>query len=166
MTIYFGDGSEQPTSGKILQVVQTVKTDTFSGTANGSELTLTGMTADITPKVNTSKVMVIASLFYCANGTTYGFYIKRESTIVGIGAASSSRQRMTGALGLTGDANQCDQYTIHFLDSTATTSETTYSLYANNDNNVALYLNRSINDTDSNVGKRGISTLTLYEIEV
>ena len=166
MTIYFADGSEQPVSGKILQVIQTIKYDTFSGTSNTSELTLTGMTADITPTVNTSKVMVIASLFYSCLSTTYGFYIKRDSTIVGVGSSAGSRQRVTGGLGHTHDTNQCDQCSIHFLDAPATTSATTYSLYAINDNNVALYINRSGADTNAPVGKRGVSTLTLYEIEV
>jgi len=165
MTVYFGDGSDQPVSGKIIQVVpSTIKYDTFSGAADGSELTLTGLSAAITLKVSASKVMVIASLFYCCGGTTYGCYLKRGSTIVGVGSSSGSRQRMTGALGLTADANQCQQCTIHFEDTPGAGTHT-YQLYANNDNTESLYINRSINDTNSAVGKRGISTVTLYEVQ-
>src|SRR6056300_1421076 len=45
------------TTGKVLQVVQTVKSDTFTGTSNGSEISVTGMSATITPTSSSSKIM-------------------------------------------------------------------------------------------------------------
>ena len=151
--------------GKVLQVVQTAKIDTFSGTANGTEVSVTGMSATITPTSSSSKIMVSAVLNYCAVSTTYAAYFKRGTTIIGVPATVGSRQSVTSGLGLTGDGNQIEQGVIEYLDSPATTSGTTYQLFVNNDNAVAIYINRSEFDYNDNRGKRCISTVTLMEIE-
>ena len=151
--------------GKVLQVVQTTKIDTFSGTANGTEISITGMSATITPTSSSSKIMVSAVLNYCAVGTTYGAYFKRGTTIIGVPATAGSRQSIASGLGFTGDGNQIEQGVIEYLDSPATTSGTTYQLFVNNDNSIAIYINRSQFDYNDNRGKRSISTVTLMEIE-
>mgnify|MGYP003135337203 CR=1 FL=1 len=150
--------------GVIVQTVQTVKTDTYSGASNGSEITLTGITVTITPTSSTSKILLVCSLFYSCTGTTYKLYPKRGSTIIGVGDAAGSRIQAQGALGFAGDANQCEQCTTYYLDSPSTTSATTYSFYAKNDNTKDLFINRSEYDTNSNVGARGISTVTAMEV--
>ena len=96
--------------------------------------------------------------------TTYGGYFKRGSTIIGVGDADGSKQQVGMGLGYNGDANQANQASYILLDSPATTSATTYQLYLKNDNAVACFFNRSPNDQNNNVGKRGISTITLWEI--
>ena len=151
-------------AGGVIQVVQKIKTDTFSGTSDDTEIAITGMTLTITPASTSSKIMLLVSLFYGCNGTTYSFYPKRGNTIVGVGDSSGSRQQHQGALGHTHDNNQCDQCTTIWMDSPNTTSATTYSLYLRNDNNVAFYLNRSTLDQNNDVGKRGISTITAMEL--
>jgi len=150
--------------GKVLQVVQTAKIDTFSGVANGTEMSVTGMSATITPTSSSSKIMVSAVLNYCAVGTTYGAYFKRGTTVIGIPSADGSRQLITAGLGLTGDGNQIEQGVIEYLDSPATTSATTYQLFVNNDNTVYIYINRSDFNHNNNTGKKCISTVTLTEI--
>jgi len=150
--------------GKVLQVVQTAKIDTFSGVANGTEMSVTGMSATITPTSSSSKIMVSAVLNYCAVATTYAAYFKRGTTIIGVPATAGSRQLVTSGLGLTGDGNQIEQGVIEYLDSPATTSATTYQLFVNNDNTVNIYINRSEFDHNDNRGKRCISTVTLTEI--
>ena len=152
------------TAGGIIQMVQTVKSDTFSGASNGSEMTLTGLTVTITPQSSSSKILLVCSLFYSCTGTTYKMYPKRGSTIIGVGDAAGSRIQAQGGLGFTGDANQCENCTTFYIDSPSTTSATTYSLYAKNDNTKDLYINRSEYDTDSNVGARGITTITAMEV--
>ena len=150
--------------GKVLQVVQAVKTDIFAGAANGTEMSITGMSATITPTSSSSKIMVSAVLNYCAVGTTYGAYFKRGTTVIGIPSTDGSRQLVTSGLGYTADGNQVEQGVIEYLDSPATTSATTYQLFVNNDNTVYIYINRSDFNHNDNRGKKCISTVTLTEI--
>jgi hypothetical protein len=152
--------------GKVLQVVQTVKIETFSGMANGTELSVTGMSATITPTSSSSKIMVSAVLNYCSVATTYAAYFKRGTTTIGVPETAGSRQLVTSGLGFTTEGNQIYNGVIEYLDSPATTSATTYQLFVNNDNAVAIYVNRSEFDFDDNRGKRCISTVTLTEIGV
>ena len=154
------------TGGGIIQCVQTVKTDTWSAYSNGSETALAGLSVTITPQSASNKILLISSLFYSCYQTTYGFYYKRGSTIVGLGDAANNQQRVHGGLGHTYDANQCDQCTTYWIDSPGTTSATTYTLYMKNDNTRVMYINRSQNDQNNNTGKRGMSTVTAMEVSV
>ena len=55
-----GAGLTNVSAGKILQVVNLVKTDSFSTTST-SLVDITGFSLSITPKFNTSKILVLAS---------------------------------------------------------------------------------------------------------
>ena len=44
--------------GKVLQVKQTVKTDTFSSTTTGSDVDITGLSVSITPSSASNKILV------------------------------------------------------------------------------------------------------------
>ena len=155
------------TTGKVLQVVQTVKSDTFTGTSNGSEISVTGMSATITPTSSSSKIMISVVLNYSCQATTWGAYLKRGTTIIGVGATAGSRQSVASGLGSTVDYNQQLNGKIEYLDSPATTSATTYQLFAINDNTVQIAINRGAvgsGDGDGSASKRSISTITLMEI--
>lgn len=152
------------TTGKVLQVVQTVKSDTFTGTSNGSEISVTGMSATITPTSSSSKIMISVVLNYCCQATTWGAYLKRGTTIIGVGATAGSRQSVASGLGSTIDSNQQLNGKIEYLDSPATTSATTYQLFAINDNTVQIAINRGQGDGNGAASKRSISTITLMEI--
>mgnify|MGYP001195014832 FL=1 len=161
-----GDGSISGlTTGKAVQVVQTQITSASSVTSNTSEVSVTGFSAAITPSSASNKVLVMCSLFYSNSGTTYAAYFKRGSTIIGVGDSDGSRQQVSIGLGFVADANQSYHIGWHWLDSPSTTSSTTYQLFVKNDNTVACFFNRSVNDQNSNVGKRGASTITLIEVE-
>ena len=92
-TFLRGDNSfVAPSFGKILQVVQTTKTDTFT-TASTSYVDLTGLSVAITPSSTSSKVLVMTST-NCSNVSGgYNTMIKlvRGSTDVFIGDSASSR---------------------------------------------------------------------------
>ena len=153
--------------GKVLQVVQTVKSDTFTATSNGSEVSVTGMSATITPTSSSSKIMISVVLNYSCQSTTWGAYLKRGATIIGVGATAGSRQSVASGLGYTTDYNQQLNGKIEYLDSPATTSATTYQLFAINDNTVQIAINRGAvvnGDADDASSKRSISTITLMEI--
>ena len=151
--------------GKVLQVVSTTKTDTF--TLNSATYTdVTGLSASITPSAATSKILVLVSLNMgsnAGNGFAYA-RIVRDSTAIAIGDSAGSRiQSTTGstseeaAVQFFGGAN--------FLDSPATTSSLTYKIQLYAQAGVsAAYINRSHTDSNGSDGMRAVSTITVLEI--
>ena len=57
--------------GKVLQVVQAVKTDTFS-TASATMVEVTGFSASITPSSTSNKILVLADVAF--GSSNLGFY--------------------------------------------------------------------------------------------
>jgi len=153
----------------IIQSQFTSKTDTFVGTANGTEMAVTGMSVTITPSSASNKIYLTAQISYGTQGTTYKAWFKRSIDggayqDIFIGDAAGSRQRTSIPLALASDANQANSFILQFIDEPATTSEVTYQLYVNNDNNIAFHLNRSNNDLDNATGGRYISTIIALEL--
>ena len=149
---------------RILQVVSTSKTDTFSSSTTGAFTDITGMTVSITPSATTSKIFVTASIV--ASGVTAGTasrYIRlvRDSTAIGIGDTAGSRISAT-MTSLT-SADTPNSMVINFLDSPATTSATTYKLQFYADAST-FYLNRGPSDPDGANGGRFASSITVMEI--
>ena len=157
-------------TGKILQVVSTTKTDTFTaatdndGTPNAQWTSVTGLTATITPTSATSKVLVLVEL---SVGYLMSYRITRGGTAIGVGAAAGSRQQATSGGGKDNTYYLENVSGVH-LDSPATTSATTYGVdIANNSSTattITLYINRMQNDFDNTATSRGISTITLVEV--
>ena len=158
------------TGGKVLQVVSTTKTDTVSvAMSAGAEAAITGLSATITPTSASSTILVMVNV----NGSRSGSYpiiayrVKRGTTLVGVGNAAGSRSRTTSAaLIVSTDTAAAIAQSNSFVDSPATTSATTYSVYFVNTSglNRTMYLNRSVDDTDAANHSRSISTITLMEI--
>ena len=157
-------GSNLPT-GSVIQVVQTVKTDTYSAAPGASWTDITGMSVAITPSSASNKIMVFLSVH---GNTTNLAYVRlvRNATAIGVGETSGSRVSCTvGNFSETGDGNRSFEWGTNFLDSPATTSSTTYKLQLLCETSNTFYLNRSRNDTDSTVGFRAISQITVMEIK-
>jgi hypothetical protein len=150
----------QASSAKVLQVVQTTKTDTFSTTST-SKVDITGMSVSITPTSSSSKIFIVASINY--GGTDYNYYcdLLRGSTV--LNAPSSGSNPCTISLcGITTTQWQILTGGISFLDSPATTSSTTYKLQIACQTNGTFYLNRSNrNNANDSVCS---STITVMEI--
>ena len=164
------DGVPSGGGGGIIQVVQTIKTDDdFSTSAPlSTKATITGLSATITPKFSTSKVLIMMNLMVGAGGdTTGGGTILRDSTPIGIADASGSRSRNTFGFGLrSAQALWRSQMVSHtILDSPATTNAVTYSIKIGGNGGVSVYINRegrnNDNATDTTIGS---SSLTLMEI--
>jgi hypothetical protein len=151
-------------AGSVLQVVQTLKTDTLILNSNSTATAVTGMSATITPSSTNSKILVLTHLNFGASGTTYGGWLRRNGTDIGIGDVGANQLRVSMGLALTSDTNQSNTFAFNYLDSPNSTSSLTYQLYVINDNTGALYVNRSVADSNGVTGKRGISTITLMEI--
>jgi len=148
--------------GKVLQVVSTTKTDTFS-TASTSFVDVTGLSVSITPSSASNKILVIASI-YAGNNTNYSHArLVRGSTAICIGDANGSNSRVSFNNFYTADSSTYKGGTQNFLDSPATTSATTYKVQMLAGSST-VYLNYGgTADTDFARG-RTASTITVMEI--
>ena len=157
--------------GGIIQVINTIKTDTFSTTANmasANKATITGLTASITPKFSTSKILIIMNLLVGASvDTTIAGTIERGSTPIGIHDARGNRTRNTFGCGILASSGNWQTHSVSriLVDSPSTTNATTYSIKIGGNGAATIYINRehrdSNNSTDCTVGS---SSLILMEI--
>lgn len=155
--------------GKVLQVVQTVKTDTFSYT--GSTFTdVTGLSASITPSSTSNKILISMTINGAANYRYAAIRLLRDSTDIFIGDAASNRTRVT--IPIDGNHEETSQNYIArnmgltYLDSPSTTSSVTYKIQVANTYNASYitYINRTPNDTDAGFTPRSASNIVLMEI--
>lgn len=156
--------------GHIIQVKQTVVTNTFSTTIGPGFVEMTDFQTNITPSSSSNKILIKGSLYVGQNYWQTRGRILRDSTAIGLGETAGNRTPVTWNNN-TYDGSSNTQYVMNsvsfeFLDSPSTTSQITYSLDLGGYNtSYAVYLNRphSDNDTSTYYG-RPISTLTLMEI--
>ena len=158
-------------SGGILQVVSTTKTDTYSESVATGALSseITGLTASITPRSTSSKILVQVSVDG-ASSQAYGhlaYQLLRDGSQVGVGDSSGSREQLTAQNLFFGtDNSDMASASKIFLDSPATTSSITYGVKIHNQygGTATLYVNRSSSDLDLVRRGRSISTITLMEV--
>jgi hypothetical protein len=140
--------------GSVLQVVQVVKTDTFSS-ATGSYVDVTGLSASITPKFATSKILVLVNMSVGAFANCL-FNLLRNST--NICQSTGATVNSTTNVGYPYSYSMLT-IPISFLDSPATTSSTTYKIQMYSFSGTSYINARS---TDQYYG--GTSSVTLMEI--
>ena len=153
--------------GKILQIQQTIKTNTFSG-GNGSSADVTGLSVSITPSATSSNVLLIVSFAMSVIDNRLATYrIVRGSTdTILIGDSNSANIRATGGIGKSNSTGTGNIYEMNrsFLDTgISTTSATTYKVTVYGDGGPA-YVNRHY---DSNTGPdygRFASTIIAMEV--
>ena len=157
-------------TGSILQVVQTVKTDTFySGTAE-TWYDITGMSATITPSSTSNKVLVQFNLGKVCGINNNAFRIMRNGSLMpGAGDAAGSRQQAHFTESNQGrDANHTGSLAYTYLDSPASTSALTYQLQVRAEvvSSQGFGLNRTYTNTDGSesYNSRCSSTVILMEI--
>ncbi len=157
-------------SGGILQVVSTTKTDTFSASvgSGGTSAEVTGLTASITPRSTSSKILVQLSVSLSNSANSKGtdpILLRNGSSLANaIGDTAGSRVRVS--FGTNNLSNLIQSASATYLDSPSTTSSTTYSISLHNGDSATntLYVNRSGTDTDTTQFARAISTITLIEV--
>ena len=151
---------------RVLQVVSTSKTDTFSTTST-SFVDITGLSATITPSSTSSKILLVAQLCWGGTGTTtsMGFFqFAGGNAGTYIGDAASNRIRSVfGGLNVPDQANLTYSAPMVYLDSPSTTSATTYKVQMKV-SAATGYINRSQADSDDGQRARGASSLTVLEI--
>ena len=153
-------------TGKVLQVVQTFKSDVFSSTANGF-FDITGLSVAITPSSSSNKVLVISDLAIGSsdlNAFNHGFKVLRDATNVGISTAGSTN--FSGGVNMYLSGGQYPWLFGNmkmFLDSPSTTSAITYKIQGTKVSaDGTFYVNRKGSGTD--IG--GTSAITVMEIAV
>jgi hypothetical protein len=158
-------------TGKILQVKQTPKTDQFT-TTSYTFVDITGMSVSITPASASNKILVQVTIL--AGGTASNaaaFNLVRDSTHIGVptGSASlggSSRDSTFGPLSHD-NAYRLENVGFNFLDSPNTTSATTYKVQASVYDSRQLSINvpTTVNTSGSSTyTATGISTITVMEV--
>jgi len=155
--------------GKVLQVVQTVKSDSFSSATKGSYIAVTGLSVTITPTSASSKVLVTAHVTAGnQNNIVCMFHIYRDGAkITPDGVSTGLTPSDAYALfagGVAGNTGVSMTLPFQFLDSPNTTSSTTYQIYAAVNSTAVLNLN--VNPTLANGGgvPGGNSSITVMEI--
>jgi len=154
--------------GKILQVIQTMKTDTFSSSSS-SFTDVTGLSVTITPSATTSKILVMTFVNFAHSGgnrTTARVVRVVGSSEFGLGEGDSAGSRTRGQFigrhaTLNGSSNPVP---IQILDSPSTTSACTYKFQFAMIDLGTGQINFGQSDADSSTHARGISTIIAMEV--
>ena len=153
--------------GKVLQVLSTAKTDTFS-TNSTSYTDVTGLSVSITPSSTSSKILVMMECNVGNDNNVSAFLrMVRGSTAIFVGDSAGSRIQATSGNGDDPSNQFVYQMSGVFLDSPSTTSATTYKIQANTENSGNLgymYINRAGTDSDNNQHGRYASSITVMEV--
>ena len=155
---------------RILQVVSTAKTDTFT-TTSGTFTAVTGLSATITPSSASSKILIVAMVNFSTSGSS------NDSASVRLSGGNSTNfvgdangaNRVRAALY---SNNRTDWGVTHsilpgnivYLDSPATTSATTYQVEARRNTAGTFVLNKVGTDSDISQFSVTASSITVMEI--
>jgi len=152
--------------GKILQVLQATKTDTFT-TSSTTFVDIPDLTVTITPSSASSKVLVFYQL---QSGASTHSAIKAVKTIGGtttdvlVGDASGNITRANQKIYTNGWGP--NSAVVQILDSPNTTSAVTYKVQCGNPYSATYYtyINRSQNTANFSYDVRSSSTITVMEV--
>ena len=166
------DGLPSGSAGGIIQIRQTLKTDSFN-TNSQNLVDITGMSVSITPTRSDSKILVQVHLSFGGDDNMYGqVRLVRDpgDQTVGGSTAVSGNQR-NGTFGVNTPNGANGQYKMYsaecqILDSPATTSTLTYKLQVASTNTGGnyFYLNRPSNNDNQQYIIGGSSTITVMEV--
>ena len=155
-------------TGKLLQVVSTTRTDTFSESLATGTLSADALTVNITPSNASNKIFLIAHVSMGLNNdneVNWVFY-KAGSLLTGAaGTSAGNRKPRTSA----GDVRWVGTHNTtggQYLDTAGGTSQITYSVKLGHSANgtKTVYLNRSHTDDNYAYDVRTQSTLTAMEV--
>ena len=151
--------------GGIVQIKSTHITASFQ-TQSETYTDITGHSVTITPKFNTSKILIdyrVSWMHTSSNGASATLRLLRNGTNIGVPVATDDRM---GILTLSTDSNgNMSNSSINYLDSPATTSAITYK--------IQIHLDSAggsgghifgINHWPPNDNYRGTSSITAYEV--
>ena len=164
MGINFATGGDQDFPAGISQVIQDTKLDTFT-TTSSSFVTITGLSATITPRASSNKVLVVVDLKGWVQNAQHGtIQLRRNSDTIYIGDASGNRDRATvaGLYEHGSPTNPIGTGFAMFLDEPGAGTHT-YTLRCRTIS-VNVCINRSNQDQNTNDNSRFPSSITLLEV--
>ena len=151
-------GAATGTDSGLLQVVQTVKTDTFSTTSTTYE-DITGLSVSITPSSSSNKILVLVDL---ATGPGSGQFMMlqlvRGSTEIYKG--TDSRTYVASKVSYNNNSASLQDVSMMFLDSPATTSSVTYKIQVKLTGATTCGINQRIAAADASLA----SSITVIEV--
>ena len=154
--------------GKLLQIVQTIKTDVVSrGGSSGQDalVAISGFSVNITPSATSSKILVLVNIKQGSTAYGYARYqLYRDSTPIYLGDTVSGKTSLSSFSVVT-NVFGMNFVTENFLDSPNTTSQITYQVYwgARTDSGKIAYLNRTSHDSGG-YDVRTASSITAMEV--
>ena len=164
---FIGDGSSLTgvSAGKVLQVLQTIKTDTAIISGATAYTDVSGLSVNITPSSASNKVLIIATYMIMGDTNTQGYVVvARNSTPLGRGVSNGNRVR-ANTQSYPNQTNEGKNSSFCYLDSPNSTSQITYKLRTRNQGTGNIYVNRSQGWTNSAQSSTNASTITVMEIE-
>ena len=166
------DGVPTGGGGGIIQIQQTIKTDSFDSN-NQNLVDITGFNVSITPKFSTSKILVEVHMTYGGDLNMYAQMrlVRNPGDVTVGGSTAVSGSQRVGTFGVNTTNGGNEQYKVKtasckILDSPATTSALTYKLQVASTNTGGnyFYLNRPSNTNDAQYIIGGSSTITVMEV--
>lgn len=168
----FPNGATLP-AGSVVQVKQSVKTDTQSIATAFAFTQISGLTVNITPTSANSTFVITASVFCGSSYFSYGFLIYKDGVDIGVkGDAENSNTRVAFG-GLTYDGNngnedyECgmETYTYLYQSTAPAGTSVAFDIYAAPYSaSYPFHINRLSEAGQSLSRIRGTSTLTVMEI--
>ena len=160
--------------GKILQVVSTTKTDTFSQSSlNDSTYSNdTGLNVTITPSSSSNKITLSGSVVVSmdADNDGIGIVLFKDGSVV-TGALGSSDGNRTPCMSMSflgSYGGECESLPFDFLDVAGGTSAITYGIrilfFSGGDSSSTVYMNRSQSSDNQVYRPLSISTITAMEV--
>jgi hypothetical protein len=156
---------DSDSAGKVLQVVQAVKTNVSSSSAT-SYTDIGDLVVSITPSSTSSKIMISTDITVGTNTNTYASArFTRNGAAIGVGDVDGSRGQ--GSFSLAGDSHEytkADNRSMTYLDSPTSTSALTYKVQCKMNSGQFVMINvpgENVNDSNTAVC---ISTITVMEI--
>jgi hypothetical protein len=149
-------------AGAVLQVVQVVKSDTFSSNSS-SFIDVPGISTNITPSSASNRILVLVNIQAATDtGDAPMFRLIRGSTAIAIGDQTQSNWQRASTFG-NFFSNTIASMSFNFVDTPNSTSSTNYKLQVRNENGTS-FINRQSSNTNITAHATVISTITLIEI--
>ena len=145
-------------------------TDVLLLASNASDST-SHLSLSITPKSANSKILLSSTIFHEISGSSnynllWGFY--RDSTKLGASSVGNRRGGIAMTVvnyDLPDNATTPDMASYQYYDSPNTTSAITYAVSVSHTSSThSVFINRTVNDTNSASSERGISIIIAQEI--
>ena len=160
------DGLPAGSSGGIIQVRSTTKTDAWNMPSNDTNFhTVTGLSVTITPTRADSKILVMYDMNWVPINGHSSCRLMRDSTPIKVGDASGNKTQVTGQVYYTtGDQYDLENLSGTHMDTPATTSAVTYSMQVGTPHSSGydVYVNYHAEDGANLAWQgRGASTITV-----